>query len=138
MRLPLLLSSTLLLPLSLAQVRITRPDTDKKLNLSAPTITIAWAVDNGAAEASQIVDIWFQTTSVGSSNLGYQLVANYTFNAAGTNSYDWNPRDEVAALKSSGVALPTEKASVFELRFHERNSSRGSTVRSESSDKVFV
>ncbi|KAK0639555.1 hypothetical protein B0T16DRAFT_423394 [Cercophora newfieldiana] len=117
-----------LIPSISAQVRFTKPDIDKKLNLSSESITIAWAVDNGVAEAQQVVDIWWQNDQT----FGYQLVANYS-NAAGTNSYAWNPQDVVDALhKSNNLALPSGKNFQFELRFHGRNDSRGSRIRSES------
>ncbi|KAK0622567.1 hypothetical protein B0T14DRAFT_601296 [Immersiella caudata] len=118
-----------LLPtLTYAQVRLTHPDPSTKINLSSPSITLTWAVDNGVAEASYVVDIWFHQVSP--QKFGYELVENYP-NAAGTNSYEWNPKSQVEALKKSGMVLSGGKDFMFDLRFHERNGSRGSGVVSE-------
>ena len=122
----ILLVAATLLPSALAQVRFTKPDTDKKLNLSSPEITIAWTVDNDRNEArTPLVDIWFLAAG-----FGYELKKDFP-SQAGSSSLVWNPKDVVDALMSTNHSLPGGKEFQFELRFHDRNSSRGSGVLSE-------
>ncbi|KAK4205931.1 hypothetical protein QBC37DRAFT_162700 [Rhypophila decipiens] len=132
----LALSSALFPSLALAyNVEFTAPDPNQKLNLSAPSIKIAWTIDPIAPEAdSNEVDIWLHTAVSGGSTFDYNLEENYTSSTRLTNEYDWDPKgvhDALLASGQGGVVLPAGKESYFELRFHDMNDARGSGLKSE-------
>jgi hypothetical protein len=113
----------------LAAVKFTKPDVDKRLNLSADTITIAWVVEGGTPEATQYqsVDIWWQGPG-----FGYQLASDFPAGTVGTSEFAWKPKNVSDALLSTGTILPTDKKFYFETKFHEKNSSAGASIKSEN------
>ena len=107
----------------------TKPDLDKKLNLSAETISIAWVVDPQEAAAYQNLSLQFSGR-----DFSYTIVKDFPL-ALGTGEYGWNPKDVRDAMGATNKTLSSGKDFFFKAKMTEANSSRGAGV---SSDKYAV
>lgn len=116
-----------LLPASSA-FEFTLPDPNNKLNLSAPSIEIAWDREGGSGGAEyQQVDIWFQATGE-SNTFSWGLEANVSAN---DGNYTWDPREIKDLLTENRNTLLAAKVHHFEARLHNANSSAGAQIESD-------
>ncbi|KAK1756371.1 hypothetical protein QBC47DRAFT_444834 [Echria macrotheca] len=106
------------------QVEFTAPPTTDPLNISSPSILIAWTIPPGSQEASyEQVDLWWTGNADG---FGYELAENLT--VANTTRYAWDPRAERDALRRTNHSVSAGKDFGFELRFHGIGTARGATI----------
>ena len=115
----------LVLSLSTTAFKFTKPDLDKKLNLSADLITVSWVAEPSDAAGYDNLELWWR-----GNGFGYNLVKNYPF-AVGVGEYGWNPKGERQALEQSNYTLSPGKDFYFSITAHPGNSSRGMGVQSE-------
>ncbi|KAJ0347286.1 hypothetical protein COL154_007058 [Colletotrichum chrysophilum] len=112
------------------------PDTDRKLNLSAP-ITIEWTLNNeGNAEWTEVDLWWYGQFSNGGGNFGFAIEENFTTTGDGTYGYNWNPASEVESFTKNQNTLSSDKVFYFLIKRHAPNSTSASTL--EPSEKYAV
>jgi len=126
MRLSATLPWLALLPSIGSAFKFTKPDPNKKLDLSAEVITIAWTTETNDAAAYDRIDIWWN----GPPGFGYELVKNFPL-AAGTGEFGWNPKGVRQSLELSNMTLPSAKEYEFKAQLHLGNSTRGAGILSD-------
>ena len=92
---------------SIAAFKFTKPDVDKKLNLSAESITISWTADSNDSQFDDVTVI-FTAPSFNA------IIINLFPLAVGTGEFAWNPKDIRQALEKNNTVLPNTKDFYFQ------------------------
>ncbi|KAH9237348.1 hypothetical protein K456DRAFT_1736125 [Colletotrichum gloeosporioides 23] len=117
-------------------LEFTAPDTDRKLNLSAP-ITIEWTLNNEGNPEWTEIDLWWCGEFANSAGgFGYALEENFTTTGSGTYGYNWNPASEVESFMKNQNKLSSDKVFYFTIRRHPPNATHPASI--EPSEKYAV
>ncbi|KAK7752910.1 hypothetical protein SLS62_005069 [Diatrype stigma] len=126
--LPTLAAFLHLLPALTCAFEWESPDTNSKLNLSAPSIVIAWDPNAGSGTEYQQVDIWFRAESASGTLFGWELQVNIT---VADGNYTWDPREIHDIIISDSNTLSADKTHYFEAELHDANSTGGANLESD-------
>jgi hypothetical protein len=107
----------------LAVFQFTAPEPGTALNLSAPSIEIAWIYNDGIYP---LFDLWFNAKVNGFS---WALAENISL-ADSPGRYTWNPADILESLEANNNTLSDGKDFVFEARM--KGEDGGATMPSEA------
>ncbi|ORY58712.1 uncharacterized protein BCR38DRAFT_446367, partial [Pseudomassariella vexata] len=107
-----------------AAFEFTSPDSNQKLNVSAP-IRVTWTSDSSAYDQ---LDLWFMGVTATGTSFGYDLKSNIS---TSVGMYNWDPYNVTQAWESTDLVLVGGKEFQFQARLHDRNTTRGAMVQSD-------
>ena len=112
----------------------TGPPTSEKLNLSAPAITISWALPETESPIYHFLDLRIRGRWPSGNSFSHGIVQNFPI-ALGAGSYGWEPKSVHDALILSNNTLSAGRDYDFEAHLHAEvsnsTSSPGMTMRSD-------
>ncbi|KAF9872555.1 hypothetical protein CkaCkLH20_10052 [Colletotrichum karsti] len=116
-------------------LKFTAPNTNDKLNLSAPAINIEWELNNeGNPEYTEMDLSWHGEFAGGGGSFSHTLTENITSSnnqLNGNYSYNWDPTTILESFEKTKNRLSSEKVFYFELRRHAPNSGNAAMEPSE-------